>query len=166
MDAGTLKGLAVVSLMEGTKLGKVEHPLFDLGAHRMSAVEVHGDSGTFVIPFEQIERIGEDAMVVKSSDMTQTPSTGSALGTLVSLPQAGKLKVVNDTGTFLGTIDTIDIDHASGRITQLTIHKGGMLGMGGTTTQIDATAIIGVGPDILTVTSEGTIGDPAASSTT
>lgn len=72
MDAKTLKDMAVVSLQEGTRLGRVVQPQFDLAARQMRAVEVHGDDGTFIVPFEQIESIGSDAMTVTSSEVTHT----------------------------------------------------------------------------------------------
>ncbi len=151
MDANTLKGLAVVSLQEGTRLGRVEQALFDLVSRQLRAMEVRGDAGTFVVPFEQIERIGSDAVTVVSSQVTQTPAGGSPAGTLLGLRDLGKLKVVDDTGTFLGTIGAIEFDAADGRVIQLSAHKGGMLGMGGTTTPIDAAAILMVGAELVTV---------------
>jgi sporulation protein YlmC with PRC-barrel domain len=151
MQAKQLKGMAIVSLQEGTKLGQIEQPLFDLATRQLSALQVKGDAGTFVIPFTQLERIGSDAVTVTSSQVTQTPSTGSALGNLRSLQELGTLKIVDQAGTFLGAISDLDVDPDTGQITRLTAHTGGMLGMGGTTTVIAADMILMVGPDLLTV---------------
>jgi len=161
MDANTLKGLAVVSLQEGTKLGRVEQALFDLVGRQLRAVEVRGEAGTFVVPFEQIEHVGSDAITVVSSQVTQTPAGGSPAGTLLGLHALGKLKVVDDTGTFLGTIGAIEFDAADGRVTQLSAHKGGILGKGGTTTPIAASAILMVGAELVTVS---TVADAMPSS--
>ena len=162
MDAHALKGMAVVSLQEGTKLGQIDQPLFDMATRQLGGLDVSGDAGRFVVPFAQIHQIGSDAVTVTSSQVTQTPSTGSALGALLSLHDLGKLKIVDEAGTFLGTIHDVEVDPASGQITQLTAHKGGVLGMGGTTTSIDATSILMVGPELLTVTTAAT-SDPAGS---
>jgi sporulation protein YlmC with PRC-barrel domain len=151
MDASKLKGMAVVSLAEGTKLGTVARPLIDLAALRLVALQVKGDSGTFVIPFEQVRQVGTDAITVASSQVTQIPGTDSAATALLDLDQIGKLKVVDQAGTLLGTVAQLTIDAASGQISHLGAHKGGMLGMGGTTTPIPAQAILSVGPDLLTV---------------
>ena len=151
MDASKLKGMAVVSLAEGTKLGTVARPLIDLAALRLVALQVKGDSGTFVIPFEQVRQVGTDAITVASSRVTQIPGTDSAATALLDLDQIGKLKVVDQAGTLLGTVAQLTIDAASGQISHLGAHKGGMLGMGGTTTPIPARAILSVGPDLLTV---------------
>jgi len=151
MDASTLKGTAVVSLSEGTKLGTVERLLIDLSALRLVALQVKGDSGTFVIPFDQVQQIGADAITVASSQVTQIPGTDSAAHALLDLDQISKLKVVDQAGTFLGTVAQLTIDAASGQITQLGAHKGGMLGMGGMTTPIPPQAILNIGPELLTV---------------
>lgn len=161
MDAKTLKDMAVVSLQEGTRLGRVAEPLFDLAARQMRAVKVHGDDGTFIVPFEQIESIGSDAITVTSSEVTHTPRAGDAVGIEMGLNDLEKLKVVDNEGTFLGTLDTIQFDPATGAVTQLSAHKGGLLGMGGTTTPIDASSIVKVGSDLLTVTMDETSTPPA-----
>ena len=158
MNANALKGMAIVSLQEGTKLGAIDQPLFDLTTRQLGALAVAGPDGHFVVPFPQIQQIGSDAVTVTSSQVTQTPSSGSALGALLSLHDLGKLKVVDEDGTFLGTIHDVDVDQVSGQITQLTAHKGGLLGVGGTSTPIDAAAILTVGPELLTVTTTTTSG--------
>lgn len=156
MDAKALKGMAVVSLEEGTKLGAIEQPLFDMATRQLDALEVSGDDGRFVVRFDQIRQIGSDAVTVTSSQSTQTPSTGSTLGALRSLHDLSTLKIVDEAGTFLGTIHEVGLDPATGQITRLTTHKGGLLGIGGTSTAIDASAILMVGPDLITVTTTAT----------
>lgn len=151
MDAQALKGMAVVSLQEGIRLGRVEQGLFDLAARQLRAVEVHGDAGTFVVPFGQIERIGSDAITVASSQVTQTPTAGSPEGTLQGLQVLGKLKVVDQAGTLLGALHNVEFDPVDGRITRLSVHSGGLLGLGGTTTELEPAAILVVGPELLTV---------------
>jgi sporulation protein YlmC with PRC-barrel domain len=153
MDANALKGMAVISLQEGTQLGRVEHGLFNLATRQLGALAVHGDTGTFIVPFAQLENIGADAITVSSSQVTQTPSTGGALDGLLGFDGLQKLKIIDQSGAFLGTIETLELDPASGQITQLVAHKGGLLGLGGTTTPLDAGAILTVGPDVLTVSS-------------
>lgn len=160
MEAKALKGIAVVSLQEGTKLGQVDQPLFDLSARQLGALEVSGDTGTFIVPFAQIEHIGSDAVTVASSQVTQTRSSGSAMGDLRGLDELGKLKVVDEAGTFLGTISDLDVDPETGAITRLRAHKGGMLGVGGTTTPIDAASVLMVGPELLTVTTDAPTNPP------
>jgi sporulation protein YlmC with PRC-barrel domain len=157
MDVHTLKSMAIVSLAEGTKLGYVEQPLLDPTARKVVALQVRGESGTFIVPFHEIASVGTDAITVANSAATQTPSTGGMADGLRDLDALRKLKIVDQAGTLLGTISRVEIDPASGEITQLMAHKGGMLGMGGTTTPIDARAIVSVGPEMMTVNTEASV---------
>ena len=146
--------MAIVSVEEGTKLGYVAQPLLDLTARVVVALQVKGESGTFIVPFAEVAAVGPDAITVASSRATQTPSAGGAAAGMHDLDALKKLKVVDNAGTLLGTISRVEIDPASGAITELAAHKGGMLGMGGTTTPIDARAIVSVGPELVTVNAE------------
>ena len=62
MDAHTLKGMAIVSVQQGTKLGHVEQPLLDLAARKVVALQVKGESGTFIVPFNAVASVGSDAI--------------------------------------------------------------------------------------------------------
>ena len=77
-----------------------------------------------IIPFDQVQNIGADAITVASSQVTQIPGTDSAAHALLDLDQIGKLKVVDRAGTFLGTLAQLTIDAASGQVTELGAHKG------------------------------------------
>lgn len=162
MKASNLNDMAVVSLQEGTKLGRVEQPLFDLAARQLGGFKVKGDSGTFLLRFTQIDHIGPDVITVSSSEVTQMPGTGGATEGLLGLQALGKLKIVDQEGTFLGTLSDIDVDLVSGEITRLGAHNGGVFGMGGRTTQIESTAIVKVGAELLTVTTDSVTSVPVA----
>jgi sporulation protein YlmC with PRC-barrel domain len=157
MDVHTLKSMAIISVQEGTKLGYVEEPLLDLVARKVVALQVRGESGTFIVPFDAVASVGTDAITVASSQATHAPSTGGTADRLLDLDALRKLKIVDHAGTLLGAISRVEIDHASGAIIRLAAHKGGMLGMGGTTTPIDARAIISVGPELMTVNTEASV---------
>ncbi len=150
MDASTLKGRAVVSLIEGTKLGSIEQPLFDPHLQHLLAFEMRGEDGTFFIPFGQVKSIGADAVTVASHQVVQS----SIAGTLVELDQVLNLKVVDRAGTFVGTITHIDVDPAAGMVMRIAAHKGGLLGVGGTTTPIEPTMVLTVGPELVTLATE------------
>jgi len=153
MKASDLNGMAVVSLGEGAKLGVVDQPLFDLAERRVCALHVKGGSGITVLPFEQIENIGSDAVTVTTSRVTQTPGVDSAGQGLLDLSALRKLKVVDRDGTYLGNLSEIEFDPASGQVTHLSAHKGGVLGVGGTTTPIGPDASFAVGSELLTINS-------------
>lgn len=161
MDADKLKGMAVISIAEGTRLGRIDDILFDTHALRVAAILASGDRQTFVVPFEGLKNIGSDAVTVENSGVTQAASKGGAFASLIGLSKFKGLKVVDSTGTFLGTISAVDLDEVGGRLLGLTVHKGGVLGLGGTTKTIAAEMIRSVGPEIVTVATDDVAMPPA-----
>src|SRR4051794_38669118 len=153
MEADQLKGMAIISVSEGSRLGRVTESLIDTAALRVGALRVEESGKSFVIPFELLKSIGSDAITVESSQVTQTD--GGAFGSLVGVGNFKKLKVVDEGGKFLGTVSGVDIDTATGRLTGLTAHRGGVLGLGGTSTTIGVDQVRGIGPDVLTVAVDG-----------
>jgi sporulation protein YlmC with PRC-barrel domain len=155
MDTDKLKGIAVVSQDEGTKLGQVSAILFEPTTLQLRAFQVKGDGQTFVVPLDQVGTIGTDALMVQSSQATQTAAKGGEFGHLVEFDTLKKLKVVDAAGTFVGTMRDLALDPATGRPLQLVIHKGGTLGFGGKTTTIAASAISSVGAEVITIAAAG-----------
>ncbi len=156
MDADRIKGMAVVSITEGTRLGRVEDLLFDPQSLRVAALQVSSDSGTFILPIDQVQSIGTDAVIVENGQVLQAFNKGGAYGTLPGLSQIKRRKVVDGTGTVVGSVTGIDVDPIGGQLMSLTSHKGGVLGLGGTTTTIEAAAIRSIGPEVITVAADAT----------
>lgn len=161
MDANTLKGLAIVSMAEGTKLGQVEDVLFNSQLVQVAALLISGGGQTFVIPFEKIAHIGPDAVTVGDSQVAQIESAGDAFSGLPGLGQLTRLKVVDEGGTLIGTVAGIDIDGTTGRVLSLLVHKGGVLGIGRTATTLGVGAVRGVGADLITVATDAAASPPA-----
>ena len=88
--------------------------------------------------------------MVESSAATQT-ATGGQATSLLGWNDLKKRKVVDQSGTLLGTVSNLEFDTDTGNAVSLSAHKGGMLGMGGETTEIDAARIKSVGPELITV---------------
>ncbi len=148
MHSDKLKGMAVVSVGEGARLGRVEESLFDPQDLRLAAFRIKGDGGTFIVPLEKVQTIGADAVMVESSAATQVAAADS---TLVGWDALQKRKVVDESGTLLGTVNNMDLDTTTGEVLNLTVRKGGMLGLGGATTEVEATRIKSVGPELITL---------------
>lgn len=149
MNIDKLKGMAIVSVAEGSRLGRVAEILIDPGALQIGAIKIEHEGQTFVIPFNLIKSIGSDAITVASSQVTQTD--GGSFGTLVGLSDFKKLKVVDESGTLHGVVSNVDVDTMTGKLLGFAAHKGGMLGLGGTTTTVTAEQVRGIGPEVVTV---------------
>lgn len=152
MDIDKIKGMAIVSVSEGSRLGRVDDVLIDTSAIQIGALKIAHDGQQFMIPFNLIKSIGSDAITVESSQVTQAES--SAAGALVSLRDFKKLKMVDEAGTLLGVLSNIDFDQQTGKLVQLSVHKGGLLGLGGVTTAVDTSQVRGIGREVVTVSAE------------
>ena len=156
MNTDKLKGIAVVAIAEGTKLGTIDRALFDPTTLDLRALQITGDGRTFIVPWELVQTIGADAVMVASSQVARTAAQGGQFGTLVDLKALQRLKVVDAAGTLAGTISDVEPDPTSGRVLRVTVSKGGFLGRFAETTTIEAAAIRGIGTDIITVADLGT----------
>jgi sporulation protein YlmC with PRC-barrel domain len=161
MKASPLKGMSVLSIREGTRLGTVEDLVVDSAAGRIAALVIQsGASGRLIpspaaerrlVPFDGVRSIGEDAITV---DSTQVVAAANEQNPLAALPNLGSvlgLKVVDEAGTLLGEIEDLEIDPERGRITGLLVHHGGVLGMGGNRELLPAAAVRSLGPDVVMV---------------
>ena len=151
MHADSIKGLGVVSIESGAKLGKVDDLLFDARALRLAALRISADHQEAVVPFEQVRAIGGNAVTVATDASAQWGGSGGALASLPTLGDMKKLKVVDEAGTLLGTIQHLEITPDDGAISELRVHKGGVLGIGGDTTIIPAGQITSVGDEVIVV---------------
>ncbi len=154
MDAEALKGKAVVAVADAAKLGYVEDILFDVQGLQAAALQVRGSDHTLAIPFAKIKHVGPDAITVDSSQVTQAVSKGDTFSALPGLGALKKLKVVDEAGTFLGMVAGLDLDPETGRLLNLSVQKGGVLGLGGSTVTLSAGAVRGIGPEIITAAAD------------
>lgn len=151
MHGAALKGMAVVSIAEGSRLGRVDDVAIEAAQRQIVALNCSDQGRGFIIPFRFVRTIGKDAITVESSQVTQVDGQGGQAQGLLGLEALTKLKAVDEAGTFIGTISQVEIDPATGRIVGLEAHRGGVLGLGGTTTTIAAEQIRAIGPEIVTV---------------
>ena len=152
MKARDLKGMAVVSLDPAAKLGYVDELFFDMTQLRLIALDTSENGERAVIPFTEVHAIGRDAVTVCGSRTTRGANLADPLTSYPHLEALSKLKVVDEAGTFLGTVTDLEFDPQDGRITQVSTHQGGVLGIGGTSLEIPAETILSLGDEVMTVT--------------
>jgi sporulation protein YlmC with PRC-barrel domain len=113
MNTAKLKGVAVVALGEGTKLGAIDRALFDPATLALRALQVTGDGRTFLVPWDLVQTVGADAVMVESSQVARTSAQGGAFGNLLDRKALQRLKVVDATGTLVGILSGIEPDPAT-----------------------------------------------------
>jgi sporulation protein YlmC with PRC-barrel domain len=151
VNADDVKGLGVVSIDSGKKLGAVDDLIFDTRHFHVAALRISSAGQTAVIPYDQIRAIGENAVTVPSEAAAHWGGSGADFASLPRLDDLKKLKVVDEAGTLLGTVERIDFMPEDGRVATVTVHRGGILGIGGHTYTIAAGEITSVGDEVMVV---------------
>ena len=151
MNAADIKGRAVISVATGARLGRVDEVLLDPASLALAAFRVTAAGQQALIPFAQVQSLGDDAVMVPGDDVAQWVTTSSAAEGLVAFDALKHFKVVDEAGTFLGTPKAIALEPGDGRLRQLDVHKGGVLGLGGEGTSVPGGGIVSVGADVIVV---------------
>ena len=151
MQLTELTGKAVLSVATGARLGRVDAVLLDPHTLAIAAVQVAAEKQQAVIPFAQVQSVGPDAVMVPADDVAQWIATATDAGGLITMDALKHYKVVDDTGTLLGSPQALELDATDGHLQTMAIHKGGVLGLGGETTTVQAGDIASVGADVVVV---------------
>ena len=147
MKASAVRGLTVLSIADGSRLGRVDEVLFDPVRRVVGALSVRTEAGEGLIPFNGIAGVG-DAVTVQDERVLLIGGQGEGL---VRLERLKKLKVVDVGGHILGTVDELEIDPRGGQIVALLAHESGLLGLGGTTHRLEPEMIHSLDPEVVTV---------------
>jgi len=152
MKADALKGMAIVSVESGAKLGYIDDVLFDTDRLCLAALSMKSNGGGGVlVPINDVRSIGNDAVTIQNEAVLRSSSAASSLASLPGLDRMGKLKVLNEAGNYLGKLSTLEIAPEDGKITQIQAHDGGVLGIGGKTITINAGEVRSVGDEVMVV---------------
>jgi sporulation protein YlmC with PRC-barrel domain len=164
MKASKLKGMPVVSIAGGAQLGSVADVLFDISDLRVSALVLSAKSGEAILPFGSIRSIGSDAVTVESAAETQGAGGQAASDTVHGLGDLMSLSAIDAQGTLLGKVKELEISEQDGRLTRMKVHRGGVLGLGGTSSAVPPSAIRNIGPKLVTVEMPAQAGEGSSSS--
>lgn len=162
MKAQAIKEMPVVSMGDGTKVGNVQELLFDTAGLRLAALLLTAGGGKSLLPFEAVRSFGNDVITVENVAVTQGTEGNAAADAFRALKDLVGLRVINGEGTWLGDVRDFDLAIKDGAIELINVRKGGMLGLGGTTTNIAASAIRGIGPKVITVDTPADAAGPSS----
>ncbi len=151
MDVKEVQGRPVVTIANGEKIGEIDDVVVDGQDRRVAAFRV--SSGGFLsrkhyyLPFGAIQTIGDDAVMIQSGDALQQ-SYGDRADGYFTLDALTKLRVVTQSGTYVGDIASARFDPATGQITDFEIGDGGIFR---SRTIVDPGNVISIGSDIIVV---------------
>ena len=150
MKVSALRNRPIVSLNGGVKVGEVEDLTLDATNVQVGAVLLSGHDGNSVVPYPAVRHVGPDAVTIDDSRIVQAPPNREGIADRRISSLTG-LPVLNEHGTVIGDVDDLEFDEVSGKITAILIHHGGVMGIGGSHERIAASAIRGIGPQLITV---------------
>ena len=150
MDAKMLNDLPIVSVNGAARLGRVKEVLFATDPFRVAALRAADDWGELLVPFERVSSFGKDAIMVGTPDDGER-ARQQAFKELRSLGELERVKVVDETGAYIGTVKTLEFEPDSGRVQRIVAASGGLLGVAAATTTVEATDLRGVADDLLTI---------------
>jgi uncharacterized protein YrrD len=165
MKALELKGTMVITL-EGERIGKVEGMLFHPDEQRLRALLVKSDrfAGMQILPIDAISSFGKDAITIQNVTKLVDRARYEGADPLESLDSISGRKVVTTSGTHVGSIDDMNIDPATGRITSYDV-SGGVFGkMFGRGQHVEAGEDTRLGKDLLVVPDHVVTGDTSTRS--
>lgn len=155
MDAKTLKGIAVVSVKDGEKVGAVDELIFNtesrtLMAFRMSRAGFFSSSRE-VILMSDVDNIGQDAVMIPSRDAVRAESDERDLHGRPELKQLANLRVVTQDGTYVGNLSTVHFDPKTGDMTQIDVGGSDLMHMFRKGLEVPAGEVVSIGGDIMVV---------------
>ncbi|RJR25986.1 hypothetical protein C4578_00355 [Candidatus Microgenomates bacterium] len=157
--ASDVIGLKVISLDKGEEVGEINDIIYDPVSQRIKAFLLD-EGGWFseakVIPFEGIEKIGEDAATINSSQKIEKASDVPDPYSSVSERNSKirKMNVVSENGNNIGKVSDVIFDEQSGEVIEYEITKGPIEDLKTGRNKISKEDISRVGQDDIIVKSE------------
>lgn len=129
MNSQHVKGLPVVSIADGQRLGSVTEVYMDPDGRAITAFVVGqggslltaSDDSARVLDAGNVRAIGPDAMMVGDSSALEIPSGEESRFRLDDLL---KRKVVSESGEYVGQVASVEFDERGMRITGIEVSPG------------------------------------------
>lgn len=148
-------GLKVISVLEGKELHPVNDIIYDPALNKVTALLI--DKGGWfsdarVIAIEDVQSIGEDAVIIESSDRVRPASSVNQRTANIARDDINltKTRIITDKGTDVGTITDIFFD-SNGNVTEFEVSQGMFSTVQSGKKRIHVSDIITIGVDATVV---------------
>ncbi len=156
MKFSELKGRAVVSLEDASKIGEVQDLMIEPGTRRIISLKVKTGmfSSARLVPATDVKNVGADAVTISAHAASAADQhghvNGSTEGTQALVKLTGILgnKVVTDAGTFVGELHDILLEWVDLTITGYEVRESGMFSK---TQEFAATPDVSYGDKMITI---------------
>ncbi len=161
MKASALKGMPVLAINDGLQVGAVDEVLVDPATRAVGALAVGLGGQRHVIAYSAIKSVGADAITVESAGDAAEATAELPLAQLPTLSALAKLSVMDASGNRQGNLVDVEMDPQDGRIVELLVHRGGVMGMGGSTSALPVAALRSLGPQVVMIDTVPPPAEPA-----
>jgi uncharacterized protein YrrD len=106
-----LRGIAIMTLSDGKKIGSCEDFYFEPQTHNIHALRVKtGFLGHKIVPVASINAVGQHAITIPNEDVLLDKLDDEHMATLLSGEGLMNFRVMSEGGTLVGTIGNIRLD--------------------------------------------------------
>lgn len=133
MNSKQLKGLAVISIQDGEKLGTIDRVFIDADAKKVVGFGVGQGGGLLpmaessepeLIDVDDVHAVGHDAVTLADKGAIRGDQTRAQLEGLMELDELIKLKVVTEGGTVVGEVASVEINDRGFAFRELEVSPG------------------------------------------
>jgi uncharacterized protein YrrD len=155
MDVKSLKGIAVVSIADGEKVGTVDETLFDTQQRRLVVFRLsrsnilRGDREH--VRLRDVRSIGRDAVMIENRDAVRGERDIKELKSLVDLKTLASLRVVTESGHYVGNLATVQFDKNTGAMTVFEVSGPSIVSVLRRNREIPSSEVISIGSDVIVV---------------
>ncbi len=114
-----LIGLPVVNLRNGEMVGEIDQLHWNAATGEITAIAARGSHGLIWFPLEEVERVGQDAIFLKSGHQAEGQLEHGSWS-------IDGLTVYDQDGNELGSVSDLMVDLAHGKVMGLNV-SGGLL---------------------------------------
>jgi uncharacterized protein YrrD len=153
-----LRGIAVVSLSDGRKVGTCDDFYFDLTTHRVYGLRVKtGMFGHKILLAANISAIGRDAITTPNEEGLRSESEERQVSKMASGEALHSYRVMSASGTLVGTVGNVLLDSSTPTALSIAAYEltGGLREkLGGHYPTFPASQVLSYGQDVLVVSDE------------
>jgi uncharacterized protein YrrD len=155
MDVKSLKGIAVVSIEEGEKVGTVDDVLFDMEQRRIIGFKLNKPgflrSGGIAVMMGDVRSIGKDAVMIPDRERIRELKQERDLQSRPGYSAMSTLRVVTQDGTYVGNLSTLQVEPATGKLTQIEITGGSLMDRLRRNQVVDIDEVVSLGTDVVVI---------------
>jgi uncharacterized protein YrrD len=155
MDVKSIKGIAVVSIEQGEKVGTVDDVLFDLDRKRIIAFKLIKPgflrAGGIALKMEDTQSIGKDAVMIQNRERIRELKDERDLHGRADYDAISSLRVVTQDGTYVGNLATVQFDPHTGAFTHLEVTGPGFMDRLRRNQVVGISEVVSMGTDVVVI---------------